>query len=55
MQDYNFDVLHRKGALNANAVAIARPPIAQAEGYIDPEDDGRVLVVHKDFFEGAFR
>jgi len=43
MQEYNFDVLHRKGALNANADAMSRPPIAQAE---DPEDDGRVVVVH---------
>ena len=46
MQEYNFDVLHRKGALNANADAMSRPPIAQAEGYLDPEDNGRVVAVH---------
>ena len=29
MQEYDFDVIHRKGALNANADAMSRPPIAQ--------------------------
>ena len=46
MQEYNSDVLHRKGALNANADAMSRPPIAQAEGYLDPEDGGRVVAEH---------
>ena len=49
MQEYNFDVLHRKGALNANADAMSRPPIAQAEGYLDPEDVGRVVAMHTFF------
>ena len=46
MQEYNFDVVHRRGALNANADAMSRPPIAQAEDIVDPEDTRRVVVVH---------
>ena len=46
LQEYNFEVVHRKGALNANADAMSRPPIAQAEAYGSPGDRGEAIAVH---------